>query len=87
VEYPLAGPTNGGKLLRGYADLVHVGEREIRIVDFKTDAAGDQPSTAVFPDYLEQVRTYASLLGPVAGGREVSGALLFSATGRLEIAT
>jgi ATP-dependent helicase/nuclease subunit A len=87
VEYPLAGPTGGGKLVRGYADLVHVGDSEIRIVDFKTDAAEAGATAAAFPDYVEQVRTYADLLAPVSGGRRVSGVLLFCGTGEMVVAS
>jgi ATP-dependent exoDNAse (exonuclease V) beta subunit len=87
VEYPLAAGNGAGKLVRGYADLVHVSETEIRIVDFKTDAANEPTDATAFPDYVEQVRTYAGLVGPVAGGRLVSAALLFTGTGRMVIAT
>jgi ATP-dependent exoDNAse (exonuclease V) beta subunit len=87
VEYPLAAGNGTGKLVRGYADLVHVSETEIRIVDFKSDAANERTDATAFPDYIEQVRTYARLLGPVAGGRQVSGSLLFTATGGMVIAT
>jgi ATP-dependent exoDNAse (exonuclease V) beta subunit len=66
---------------------VHVSETKIRIVDFKSDAADEGTDVAAFPDYVEQVRTYARLLGPVAGGRQVSGSLLFTATGAMVIAT
>ena len=87
VEYPLAGGTSDGKLLIGYADLVHVSETKIRVIDFKTDALNGRPPATAFPKYLEQVRTYAELLGPVARGRHVTGALLFTATGHLSFAT
>jgi ATP-dependent helicase/nuclease subunit A len=87
VEYPLAGGTTAGKLVGGYADLIHVGAEEIRIVDFKTDAADPDATGATFPEYVEQVRTYAELLAQVANGRRVSGALLFTATGRMVITT
>jgi ATP-dependent helicase/nuclease subunit A len=83
VEYPLAGGNDAGKLVLGYADLVHAGETELRIVDFKTDAADERTDATGFPDYVEQVRTYAGLLGPVAGGRRISAALLFTATGKM----
>jgi ATP-dependent helicase/nuclease subunit A len=87
VEYPLAGGTPAGKLVGGYADLIHVGAEEIRIVDFKTDAAGPDVTGATFPEYIEQVRTYAELLAPVSGGRRVSGALLFTASGKMVTTT
>jgi ATP-dependent helicase/nuclease subunit A len=87
VEYPLAGGIAEGKLVGGYADLIHVGTDEIRIVDFKTDAASAEVTGATFPEYVEQVRTYAELLAPVAAGRRVSGALLFTATGKLVTTT
>jgi ATP-dependent helicase/nuclease subunit A len=87
VEYPLAGGNSAGKLVLGYADLVYVGETELRIVDFKTDAADERTDATAFPAYVEQVQTYAELLGPVAGGRRISGALLFTSTGKLVITT
>ena len=84
LEYPLAGPGDDGKLLVGYADLVSATERQLDIVDFKTDQPPRESMEAEFPEYAEQVRTYARLL--IGGGvrsAAIRCGLLFTAEGRI----
>jgi hypothetical protein len=84
LEYPVAGPGDDGKLLAGYADLVSAAEGQLDILDFKTDQPPQESMEDEFPEYAEQVRTYARLI--VGGGIQSAAircGLLFTAEGRI----
>jgi ATP-dependent helicase/nuclease subunit A len=85
VEYPLSGPTGDGHLLQGYVDLLAVDDSQFTVIDFKTDAIGDEPSAAAFPAYVAQVRSYMKLLRDVGvvRGKALKGMLLFTQAGKL----
>ncbi len=51
------------------------------ILDFKTDAP---PTTALgeaYPEYVEQVESYAQLVAPIFGTKVIKKGLLFTADG------
>lgn len=84
LEYPLAASGEGGTLLLGYADLVLANGDDVTVIDFKTDMPPSHTGEGAYPEYLEQVRTYARIItdrsprpGPTRAG------LLFTATGEI----
>lgn len=82
LEYPLAASTEEGTLLLGYADLVFANGDDVTVIDFKTDAPPSQSGEGAYPEYLEQVRTYALILdGRRAQPRPARAGLLFTASG------
>ncbi|MBI4564838.1 MAG: UvrD-helicase domain-containing protein [Planctomycetes bacterium] len=85
LEYPIAGPWDGGQLMSGYIDLVAVTEDRVDIIDFKTDAPPRGPVKQAYPEYVSQVRAYGRLLGVagIAEGRRFRCGLLFTADGSL----
>ncbi len=85
LEYPVAGPGEGGKLLVGYVDFVSATPDRLDVLDFKTDQPPEGEVSETYPDYVVQVRTYADLLvsAGVCGGRQVHRGLLFTADGNV----
>lgn len=79
LEYPVAAPAEGGKLLLGYVDFVVAKGDELVVVDFKTDAAPKGDVIVTHAEYVEQVRTYSHMLGAKRG----RAGLLFSEDGRM----
>jgi ATP-dependent helicase/nuclease subunit A len=85
LEYPVAAADGEGRLLIGYADLVAVRDGTAIVLDFKSDQPPHGPVEQTHPDYVAQVRAYASLLrdaGCAAGGKIRCG-LLFTADGTI----
>jgi ATP-dependent helicase/nuclease subunit A len=85
VEYPLSGPTGDGHLLQGYVDLLAVDDSQLTVIDFKTDAIGDELFAVAYSAYIVQVRSYMKLLrdAGLVGGKQVKGMLLFTQVGKL----
>ena len=85
LEYPIAGSLEPAALLSGYIDLLVASERELLVIDFKTDLPPSQDALSEYPGYVAQVRAYGRLLevSGVAGPRTVRAALLFTADGAL----
>lgn len=84
LEYPVA-LGRDGKLLVGYVDLLAARDDGLVVIDFKTDAPPAGELSASHPDYVEQVRAYASILVELGLAREgkVRCGLLFTADGGL----
>jgi ATP-dependent helicase/nuclease subunit A len=82
LEYPVA-LARDGRLLVGYVDLLAARDGGLVVVDFKTDAPPTAAVAASHPDYVEQVRAYASILVELGLAPEgkVRCALLFTADG------
>jgi len=85
LEYPIAGSLEPETLLSGYIDLLVASERELLVIDFKTDAPPSRDASVEYPGYVAQVRAYGRLLerSGMAGSRAVRAALLFTADGAL----
>jgi ATP-dependent helicase/nuclease subunit A len=81
LEYPVAGPGADGALLAGYVDLVHAEGGVVTIIDFKTDTPPAAGSS--YPEYLEQVRIYARLVGGLESVKSARAGLLFTGDGQL----
>ena len=82
LEYPIAGPEDG-RLLLGTIDLVANRGDELVIIDFKTDSPPAGAVEVELPSYVEQLRTYARILGAGPSARQIRLGLLFSATGEI----
>jgi len=61
LEYPVA-LSRDGKMFVGYVDLVGVTGDRLAIVDFKTDPPPRGDVADTYPEYVEQVRSYAAIL-------------------------
>jgi ATP-dependent exoDNAse (exonuclease V) beta subunit len=85
IEYPIAGPMNGGLLASGYIDLVGASENRLDLIDFKTDAPPQGPVAQFYPGYVAQVRAYAQLLAiaDATSQRSLRHGLLFTADGSI----
>jgi ATP-dependent exoDNAse (exonuclease V) beta subunit len=81
LEYPVAGPKDEDLLLIGYADLVHAEGGVVTVIDFKTDTPPG-PSGAS-PAYIDQVRSYARLVGALKSATTIRAGLLFTGDGQL----
>jgi ATP-dependent helicase/nuclease subunit A len=85
LEYPVAGALSDETLLVGAIDLLAVSDDIVSIVDFKTDSPPRGAIEVSHSAYVEQIRTYASLLERSGAfeGRSVRCGLLFTAEGTL----
>jgi len=71
------------RAVSGKIDRLAVTEREVLIVDYKTNRPAPLAFEAVPPHYVTQLALYRSLLQPIYPGRTVSAALLFTEAPRL----
>ena len=72
--------TVGGRprAISGKVDRLAVTEREVLIVDFKTNRPPPEALAEVPQPYLAQLALYAELLKPLYPGKTVRAALLFT---------
>ncbi|MBZ5553755.1 MAG: UvrD-helicase domain-containing protein [Acidobacteriia bacterium] len=84
-EYPVVMADGKGHLLVGFVDLVALSSKEVWIIDYKTNSVSADLTTSPFPEYIQQLRTYARMLNAagVIGTRQVRQGLLFTATGQI----
>ncbi len=84
-EYPVSAIRPDGYLDIGYIDLLCIGEKEIWVIDYKTDVPpkGRDPSPS--PVYMKQLQSYASILTDtkIFRPRPIRSGLLYTATGVL----
>jgi ATP-dependent helicase/nuclease subunit A len=85
VEYPVAGPWSGGRLLSGYVDLLGTKDDRLILLDFKTDRPPSGPVEQTYPQYVAQVRTYGQLLADagLAEASQIRCGLLFTGDGEI----
>jgi ATP-dependent exoDNAse (exonuclease V) beta subunit len=82
LEVPIAGEGSEGTMLVGSIDLlVADGTSSYTIIDFKTDRAPTGTVVSTHPQYVEQVRTYAALVGRATGVTKLQCGLLFTDDG------
>ncbi|MBZ5537503.1 MAG: UvrD-helicase domain-containing protein [Acidobacteriia bacterium] len=84
-EYPVVKADGKGRLLVGSVDLVALSANEVWIIDYKTNSVSADLTTSPYPEYVQQLRTYAGMLAAagVLGSRRVRQGLLFTATGQI----
>lgn len=83
-EVPLVGRLADGRPVSGRIDRLAVTEREVLVVDYKTDRRPPAPGEPVPPAYLAQLSAYAQLLAAIWPGRRVGAAILWTAVPRLD---
>ncbi|MDE3015603.1 MAG: double-strand break repair helicase AddA [Pseudomonadota bacterium] len=87
AEAPVAGCVEmGGKnvAVAGQIDRLHVGEREVWIVDFKSNR---RPPESVPPAYLRQMQLYRRLLARIYPEKTICCGLLWTATAKITTLT
>ncbi len=77
AEVALVGEVNG-RVISGQIDRLLVGEREILVVDYKTNRAPPAAVEEVAVAYLRQMAAYRALLRRIYPGRRLRAALLFT---------
>jgi ATP-dependent helicase/nuclease subunit A len=71
------------RAISGKIDRLAVSEREVLLVDYKTDRVPPSRASDVADAYLLQLALYRALLQPLYPGRPVAAALLFTEVPRL----
>jgi len=82
AEAPMAGVI-AGRVISGQVDRLAVGEREVLIVDYKTNRPPPERVEAVPQAYLAQMAAYRALLSDIFPDRGIRCALLWTAGPRL----
>jgi ATP-dependent helicase/nuclease subunit A len=82
AEAPIAA-TIGGLVVAGTVDRLVVGERVVRVIDFKTGRRVPRAITAVPEQHLRQMAAYVAALAIIFPGREIEAALLYTTGPRL----
>ncbi|WP_366654304.1 double-strand break repair helicase AddA [Fodinicurvata sp. EGI_FJ10296] len=67
-------------ILSGQIDRLAVGEREVLIVDYKTNRSPPDGPDGVAPHYIGQIAAYRAALAPLYPGRVIRCALLWTDT-------
>jgi ATP-dependent helicase/nuclease subunit A len=71
------------RAISGKIDRLAISEREVLLVDYKTDRQPPTHAADVPEAYLLQLALYRALLQPLYPGRPVAAALLFTEAPRL----
>lgn len=82
AEVSIAGLVEG-RLASGQVDRVAVTDKEVLIVDYKSNRSVPMNISKAPPAYIRQLQLYAKLLGAVYKGKKVRAALLWTETGTL----
>jgi len=82
AEAPISGLI-GGRVVSGQIDRLSVREREVLVVDFKTNRPPPEHTEDVPAVYLRQMAAYRALLAEAFPGKEIRTALLWTAGPRL----
>ena len=88
AEVPIVGtlmPTNGGApiIVSGQVDRLLITEKEIGIIDYKTNRPPPAVPEEVLPAYLQQIAIYRALLQAIYPGRTTRAAILWTDSARL----
>ena len=77
AEAPLAGVVNG-RVISGQVDRMAVGEKEVLVVDYKSNRAPPKKGEAVPEAYLKQMAAYRSLCREIYPDKDIRCALLWT---------
>ena len=83
AEVPVAGRLADGRLVEGRVDRLVVRERDVMIVDYKTDRPPPPDAAGVDPGYLVQMAAYRSVLAAAFPASQIRCALLWTDAPRL----
>jgi ATP-dependent helicase/nuclease subunit A len=78
VSVAIDAPADGPRMV-GRIDRLVVTDREVRIIDIKTDASPPVSDADVDQPYLAQLGAYAAGIAPAWPDREISAAFLWTA--------
>ncbi len=78
AEVPVAGVLEDGRIVSGQIDRLLVTDREIMIIDFKTNRPPPVRPEDVPVIYIKQMNSYAAILAKIYPGRTISCALLWT---------
>ncbi len=82
AEVPLVGVV-GPRTVSGQIDRLVVGEHEVMIIDYKSNAAAPENEAAVAAAYLDQMAAYRAVLARIYPDKSIRCALLWSEGPRL----
>lgn len=77
AEAPLAGVVNG-RVISGQVDRMAVGEKEVLVVDYKSNRAPPKKGEAVPEAYLRQMAAYGALCREIYPDKDIRCALLWT---------
>ena len=88
AEVPIVGtlmPANGGApiIVSGQVDRLLITEKEVGIIDYKTNRPPPAVPEEVLPTYLRQIAIYRALLQAIYPGRTTRAAILWTDSARL----
>ena len=83
AEAPIAATLPDGRVVAGTVDRLCVGEKLIRVIDFKTGRAVPANADAVPPGHRAQMQAYAEALRVIFPGRTIEASLLYTAGPKL----
>jgi ATP-dependent helicase/nuclease subunit A len=83
AEASIAATLEDGRVIAGTVDRLCIGEKLVRVIDFKTGRAVPADAAAVPPAHARQMEAYAQALKAIFPGRRVEASLLYTAGPRL----
>jgi ATP-dependent helicase/nuclease subunit A len=83
AEAPIAAVTPDGSVITGTVDRLLVGDRAVRLIDFKTGRAVPAAASEIPAAHLRQMAAYVAALEVIFPGRSVDAALLYTSGPRL----
>ncbi|WP_235303609.1 double-strand break repair helicase AddA [Sphingopyxis sp. MWB1] len=83
AEVPLSAVVEGGAVVSGIADRLHVTADAVTVIDYKTGRHVPRDAGDVAPAYLRQMAAYRDALAVIFPGHRVRAGLLYTAGPRL----
>lgn len=79
AEAPIAATLPDGRVIAGTVDRLCIGEKRVRVVDFKTGRNVPSATADVPPTHRAQMEAYAEALSVIFPGRTIEASLLYTA--------
>ena len=83
AEAPIAAALPDGRVIAGTVDRLCIGEKRVRVIDFKTGRNVPSSVADVPPAHRAQMDAYAEALKVIFPGREIEASLLYTSGPRL----
>ncbi len=83
AEAPIVGQLASGRVLSGQIDRLLVTEREVLVVDYKTNRPAPSAPAETPEPYLRQMAAYRQALGKIYPGKSIRAALIWTEGPRL----
>jgi len=78
AEVPIIAKDMDGRSIAGRIDRLLIRDRDVLILDYKSDAEAPASPDTVNPAYLEQLASYRLTLGHIYSGKAIRAALLWT---------